>query len=260
MSRIHATAVIDPGAELGPDVEIGPYCVVGPRVRLERGVVLRPHVLVDGNTEIGAETIIYSFASIGEIPQDKKYKGESTRLVIGERNTIREHVTMQPGTEVAGGLTTIGNDNLIMVGAHIAHDCHVGNHVIMTNETLLAGHVRVEDHVNLAGRCAVQQFVRIGESAMVMALSGLVLDCAPFLRVQGYPARVIGVNRIGLERRGMPRETIEAIEQAYRLVFRSNLPSVEAFAAVREQLPESREAEQLVAFLEKSERGFARIR
>lgn len=260
MSRIHATAVIDPKAEIGPDVEIGPYCVVGSRARLGRAVVLRPHVLVEGNTEIGAETTVYSFASIGEIPQDKKYKGESTRLVIGERNTIREHVTMQPGTEVAGGLTTVGSDNLIMVGAHIAHDCHVGNHVIMTNETLLAGHVRVEDYANLAGRCALQQFVRVGESSMVMALSGLVLDCAPFLRVQGYPARVIGVNRVGIERRGFSRAKIDAIEQAYRIIFRSNLPSVEAFAAVREQLPDSHEAEQMVAFLEKSERGFARIR
>ncbi|MEE9280853.1 MAG: acyl-ACP--UDP-N-acetylglucosamine O-acyltransferase [Myxococcota bacterium] len=260
MSRIHPTAVIDPKAEIGPDVEIGPYAVVGPQVRLEHGVVLRPYAFVTGHTEVGPETTIYSFASVGEIPQDQKYKGESTRLVIGARNTIREHATIQPGTEVAGGLTTIGDDNLIMIGAHIAHDCHVGSHVIMTNEVLLAGHVQIGDYANLAGRSAVQQFVRVGESGMAMGMAGLVMDCAPFLRVHGYPARVIGVNRIGLERRGFSEERIEAVEQACRIIFRSNLAPVEAFAAVREQLPDSREAEQMVAFLEKSERGFARIR
>ncbi len=260
LSGIHPTAVVDPKAEVASDVEIGPFAVVGPQVRLESGVVLRPHALVTGHTEVGPETTIYSFASVGEIPQDQKYKGESTRLVIGGRNTIREHVTINTGTEVAGGLTTIGDDNLMMVGVHIAHDCHVGSHVIMTNEVLLAGHVRIEDHVNLAGRSAVNQFARVGESSMVMGMCGLVADCAPFLRVHGYPARVIGVNRIGLERRGFSEEKIEAIEQAYRIIFRSNLTPVEAFASVREQLPDSREAEHMVAFLEKSERGFARFR
>ncbi len=260
MSEIHPTAVIDSKAEIDSDVEIGPYAVVGPQVRLERGVVLRPHAFVTGNTEIGPGTVIYSFASIGEIPQDQKYRGESTRLVIGARNTFREHATIQPGTEVAGGLTTVGDDNLIMIGAHIAHDCHVGSHVIMSNNVLFAGHVRIEDHVYLAGRSAVQQFARVGESAMVSGMSGLVQDGAPFLKLHGYPARVMGVNRINLERRGFSEERIDAIELAYRVIFRSNLAPVDAFARVREQVPNSREAEQMVAFLEKSERGFARFR
>ncbi len=260
MSGIHPTAIVDPNAELASDVTIGPYAVIGPRVRLGPGVELRPHALVTGSTEIGPETVIYSFASVGEIPQDQKYRGESTRLVIGARNTIREHVTIHPGTEVAGGLTTIGDDNLIMIGVHVAHDCHIGSHVIMTNEVLLAGHVRVEDHAYLAARSAVLQFLRIGESAMLSAMSGIVMDAAPFLKLHGYPARVIGVNRINLERRGFSEQRIEAVELAYRIIFRSNLIPVEAFAAVREQLPDSREAEHMIAFLEKSERGFARFR
>ncbi len=260
MSGIHPTAIIDPKAELASDVTIGPYAVVGPQVRLGSGVELRPHALVMGHTEIGPETVIYSFASVGEIPQDQKYRGESTRLVIGARNTIREHATIHPGTEVAGGLTTIGDDNLIMIGVHVAHDCHIGSHVIMTNETLLAGHVRVEDHAYLAARCAILQFLRVGESAMLSAMSGLVQDAAPFLKLQGYPARVIGVNRVNMERRGFSGDRIEAVELAYRIIFRSNLSPVEAFAAVREQLPDSRDAEHMIAFLEKSERGFARFR
>ena len=260
MSGIHPSAVVEPGAQLGEGVVIGPYSVVGPHVRLEDGVELRPHAYVTGHTEVGPETKIFSFASVGEIPQDLKYRGEATRLVIGARNTIREHVTIHPGTEDAGGLTTVGDDNLIMVGAHVAHDCQVGSHAIISNAVLLAGHVRIEDHVYLAGGAAIQQFVRVGAYAMVAGFAGLMRDAAPFLRVQGHPSRVIGVNRVLLERESFDAERIVAIERAYRILFRSGKRPTESFAQVRAELPDSPDAERMVAFLEKSERGFARAR
>ena len=260
MSRIHPTAVVDPAAQLGEGVEIGAYAFVGPQVRLGNGVVLRPHAYVVGQTEVGPETTIFSFAAIGEVPQDLKYRGEPTRLVIGARNTVREHVTIHPGTEDAGGLTTVGDDNLIMVGSHIAHDCHLGSHTIIANNVLLAGHIRIEDHAYLAGGAAIQQFLRIGTFAMVAGYAGVMQDIAPFVRAQGHPARVLGVNRVLLKRANVPDERIAEVERAHRIIFRSGKRPVEAFAEVRKELPNSPEAELMVAFLEKSERGFARAR
>ncbi|MCP4003304.1 MAG: acyl-ACP--UDP-N-acetylglucosamine O-acyltransferase [bacterium] len=257
---IHPTAVVDPKAEIDPAAEVGPFSVIGPKVRLAEGVVVHSHAVVTGRTEVGAETQIFPFASVGEIPQDLKYAGGDTRVVIGARNTIREHVTIHAGIEQAGGLTTIGDDNLLMVGVHVAHDCQVGSHTIMANNVLLAGHVSVGDYAYLAGASGVQQFVRVGESAMVAGMSGLMNDAAPFLIVQGYPARVFKINRINMERRGMSKEQIEGAETAFRVIFRSGLRAHEAFAKVREDLPDSQEAERMVAFLEKSERGFARRR
>lgn len=260
MSGIHATAIIDPSAEVDPSAEIGPYVVIGPNVRLASGVVLRPHAHVTGHTEIGEGTEIFPFASVGEPPQDQKYRGEPTRLVVGARNVIREYVTMNPGTSAGGGLTAVGDDNLFMLGVHVAHDCHVGNHVIVANNVQLAGHVRVENFAVLGANSAVHQFVRIGESSMLAALGGLRLDLAPYVLGEGYPTRILRVNRINLERRGIPEEKIRSVEQAFRLIFRTGLRPVDAFARVREELPDSLEAEHLVAFLEKSERGFARVR
>ncbi len=260
MTRIHATAIVDPRAEVDATVEIGPYAVVGPEVRLGAGVVLKSHAHVTGRTEVGPETRIYSFASVGEIPQDKKYRGEPTRLVIGARNQIREHVTLSPGTAQGGGLTSIGDDNLLMIGSHVGHDCQIGSDVVMANNVGLAGHVRVENHAFLAAFAGVHQFCRIGESAMLAGFAGVVQDVAPYAIAQGNHARVIGVNRINLERRGFAPERIEAVERSFRLVFRSKLLPRDAFARVREELSESPEAEHLVAFLEKSERGFCRMR
>lgn len=257
---IHPTAIVDPRAELGPAVEIGPYSVVGPHVRLGEGVVLRPHAHVTGYTELGRETQVFSFASIGETPQDLKYKGEPTRLVIGERNVLREYVTIHPGTGAGRGQTTVGDDNLLMIGTHVGHDSQIGSHIVMANDVVLAGHVIVEDYAVLEGRAAVQQFCRIGESAFLAALAGLMQDLAPFAWSQGHPARVLRLNRINLERRGLTPERIDAVDRAFRLVFRSGLRAREAFARVREEIPDSPEAEHLVAFLEKSERGFARVR
>jgi UDP-N-acetylglucosamine acyltransferase len=260
MKRIHATAIVDSAAELADGVEIGPFCTVGPNVRLGEGVVLRSHAVVSGYTEVGRETQVFPFAALGEPPQDVKYKGEPTRLEIGARNMIREQVTIHPGTAIGGGTTRVGDDNLILVNAHIGHDCMVGSHVILANNVMLAGHVVVEDFAYLAGGVAVQQHVRIGESVMVGGLSGLTQDAAPFTLVNGWPARVVKMNRINLERRGIPAERIDDVERAFRLIFRDGLKATDAYARVRAELPNCPEAERMVAFLEKSEHGFARRR
>jgi UDP-N-acetylglucosamine acyltransferase len=257
---IHPTAVVDPQAEVDPSVEIGPYSVVGPHVRLAAGVVLHPHSYVTGYTEIGPETHVFSFAAVGEIPQDKKYRGEPTRLVIGARNRIREHVTLHPGTAGGGGLTTVGDDNLLMIGTHVAHDCHIGSHVIMANNVGLAGHVRIEDHAVLGAFTGVHQFVRFGRYAMTAAMSAVSLDIPPFALAAGDRAHLVGLNKVNLERNGFSSERIEALERAFRIIFRSGQRARQAFSQVREELAGSTDAEQLVAFLEKSERGFCRVR
>ncbi len=260
MSKIHPSAVIDPKAELDSTVEVGPFSIVGPHVRLGAGVVLRPHTHITGHTEIGAETVIFPFASVGEAPQDNKYKGEPTKLTIGERNMIREYVTLHPGTPGGAGLTSIGDDNLFMIGVHVGHDCHVGHHVIMANQVAIAGHVRVEDHAVLGAAVHVHQFVRIGESAMCAALAGVSQDVAPFCLAQGYPSRLLRVNGVNMERRGFGPERLKDIQRAFRIIFRQGLRPHEAFAQVRETIPDSQDAERMVAFLEKSERGFCRVR
>jgi UDP-N-acetylglucosamine acyltransferase len=257
---IHPTACVDPAAEVDPQAEIGPYCVVGPHVRLARGVVLRSHVCVSGRTEIGEGTQIFPFAAIGEQPQDLKFRGEETRLLIGARNLIREHATVHPGTADGGGLTAIGDDNWLMIGTHVGHDCRIGNHVMMGNAVQLAGHVSIADYAYVQASAAVQQFLRIGESAFVAAKAGVMQDIAPFSWCQGHPTRVLRMNRVGLERRGYTAEQIEPVEAAYRLIFRSKLSPRESLARARALWPQSAEVERLVAFLEKSERGFARVR
>ena len=234
--------------------------MVGPHVRLARGVVLRSHVTVSGQTEIGEGTKIFPFAAIGEQPQDLKFRGEETRLVIGARNLIREHVTIHPGTANGGAVTTIGDDNWLMIGTHIGHDCRVGNHVMLGNGVQLAGHVTIADFSYLQANSAVQQFLRVGESAFVAAMACVMQDIAPFAWCQGHPTRVLRMNRVGLERRGLTAEQIEPVEAAYRLIFRSKLPPRESLARARALFPQSAEVERLVSFLEKSERGFARVR
>lgn len=253
-------ACVDPGAEVDPEAEVGPFCVVGPHVRLARGVVLRSHVVVAGRTEIGEGTQIFAFASVGEQPQDVKFRGEETRLVIGARNLIREHVTVHPGTADGGGLTQIGDDNWLMIGTHVGHDCRIGNHVMMGNGVQLAGHVTIGDFAYVQASAAVQQFLRIGESAFVAAKAGVMQDIAPFAWCQGHPTRVLRMNRVGLERRGLTAEQIEPVEAAFRLIFRSKRTPRESLAQARVLWPQSAEVERLVAFLEKSERGFARVR
>lgn len=219
MANIHATAVIDSKASLGKDVEIGPYCIVEGDVTLEDGVVLRSHVVVGGNTRVGAETEIYPFASIGLAPQDLKYAGENSELIIGCRNRIREYVTMNPGTTNGGMVTRVGDDCLFMTGSHVAHDCIVGDHVILANNATLGGHVTIEEGAIIGGLSAVHQFVRIGRHAMVGGMSGVEHDVIPYGMAIGERARMQGLNMIGLKRHGFNRADIRAMSEAYAILF-----------------------------------------
>ena len=219
MPQIHPTAIVAPGATLAEDVSIGPYCVVGEEVVLGAGVTLIAHIVVDGRTTIGEKTRIFPFASIGLEPQDLKYRGEKSRLVIGRHNTIREHVTMNPGTEGGGMVTRVGDHGLFMVGTHVAHDCQIGDHVIMANNATLAGHVVVEDYALLGGLSAVHQFVRIGQHAMIGGMSGVERDVIPYGQVMGDRARLSGLNIIGMQRRGFSREDIQTLRSAYQFLF-----------------------------------------
>jgi UDP-N-acetylglucosamine acyltransferase len=216
---IHASAVVSPGSSLAEDVVIGPFCVVGPKVVLGRGVKLYSHVVVEGHTQIGEQTEVFPFASLGHAPQDLKFSGEDSRLVIGARNRIREHVTMSPGTAGGGMETVVGDDCLFMVGSHVAHDCHVGNRVILANNATLAGHVTVEDFAILGGLSAVHQFVRIGAHAMIGGMSGVESDVIPFGLVKGERASLHGLNLVGMERRGFAKEDVQAARKAFQVVF-----------------------------------------
>jgi UDP-N-acetylglucosamine acyltransferase len=222
MALIHPTAIVATGASLADDVVIGPYSVVGAGVALAAGVVLRSHVVVDGQTAIGEGTQIFPFASIGLEPQDMKYRGEKSTLEIGKNNTIREYVTINPGTTGGGMITRIGDNCLLMAGVHVAHDCQVGNHVILVNNATLGGHVVVEDYALLGGLSAVHQFVRIGRHAMIGGMSGVERDVIPSGQVMGDRARLCGLNIIGMQRRGFSREDIQGLRNAYHFLFSSN--------------------------------------
>jgi UDP-N-acetylglucosamine acyltransferase len=222
MPRVHPTAIVARGARLSDDVIVGPYCVIGEHVVLAQGVSLKAHVVIDGRTRIGAGTRIFPFASIGLEPQDLKYAGEQSSLEIGRNNTIREHVTINPGTEGGGMVTRLGNHCLLMTGAHIAHDCQVGDHVILVNHATLGGHVIVEDYAILGGLSAVHQFVRIGRHAMIGGMSGVERDVIPYGQVMGERARLCGLNIIGMQRRGFSREDIQGLRNAYQYLFSSD--------------------------------------
>ena len=212
-SAIHPSAVIDPAARIGAGCEIGPFCVVGPQVELGRGVVLKSHVVVTGETAIGDETTVFPFASIGEIPQDLKFRGERARLEIGARNRIREYVTMNPGTEGGGGVTRIGDDGLFMANCHVAHDCQIGNRVVLVNSVAVAGHCVLGDDVIVGGLSGIHQFVRIGRGAMIGALSMVTADVIPYGLVQGPRAHLDGLNLVGLKRRGANRAEIAELRE-----------------------------------------------
>lgn len=212
-TRIHPSAVIEPGAKIGAGVEIGPFCVIGPEVTLQDGVVLKSHVVVTGDTIIGPETVIFPFACIGEVPQDLKFRGEKVRLEIGARNRIREYVTMNPGTEGGGGVTRIGDDGLFMAGTHVAHDCIIGDRVILVNNVAVAGHCVLEDDVIVGGLSGVHQWVRIGRGAMIGAVTMVTADVLPFGLVQGPRGHLDGLNLVGLKRRGASRSDILALRK-----------------------------------------------
>ena len=219
MSQIHPTAIIEDGAQLGADVAIGPYCSIGANVALGNGVVLHSHVVVAGRTSVGNNTQIFPFASIAHNPQDLKYDGEPSALEIGADNVIREHVTMNPGTQGGGMLTKIGDGCLFMIGAHVAHDCHIGDHVILVNNATLGGHVEIGEWAIIGGLSAVHQFVRIGRHAMVGGMSGVENDVIPYGSVFGNRAHLSGLNLVGLKRRGFSRDDIHDLRRAYRLIF-----------------------------------------
>ena len=249
MTDIHPTAVVDGKARIGHRVVIGPYCCVGPDVELKDRVRLNSHVVVMGSTTVGEGTVIYPFASIGHPPQDLKYKGEKSRLVVGRKNVIREHVTMNPGTEGGGMLTQTGDECLFMVGAHVAHDCRIGNHVILVNNATLGGHVRIDDWAILGGLSAVHQFARIGKHAMVGGMSGVENDVIPYGSVTGNRARLSGLNIVGLKRRDFSRDVIHALRNAYRLLFAQEGTMAERLADVSEMFSDNEPVMDIVNFI-----------
>ncbi len=253
---IHPTAVIDPSAELDTGVQVGPYAVIDANVKIGRDSWIGPHAVLRGPTEIGRENRIFQFASIGEDPQDKKYRGERTQLCIGDRNQIREFVTIHRGTVQDQGVTRIGDDNLIMAYCHVAHDCRIGNQVIMANAASLAGHVQIEDWAILGGFTIVHQFCRVGAHSFSAMGSVVAQDIPPFVLISGHPAEAHGINTEGLRRRGFPQETIAQLKQAYRLLYKSGLRLDQAIAAIR-QLGDPK-AHLLADFLSQSTRGFVR--
>jgi len=253
-TAIHPSAVVEPGATLGQGVRIGPFCHVGPQVRLGDGVSLKSHVVVTGDTEIGAETVIFPFACIGEIPQDLKFQGEQTRLVIGARNRIREYVTMNPGTAGGGGLTRIGDDGLFMACSHVAHDCRIGDRVILVNSVAVAGHCVLEDEVIVGGLSGVHQFVRIGRGAMIGALTMVAADVLPHALVSGPRGQMEGLNLVGLKRRGAGRADIAALRDLLAALGSGSFRDTARARAEGEVTPMERE--MLDFILGPSERSF----
>jgi UDP-N-acetylglucosamine acyltransferase len=253
--QIHPTAVVSARAEVGEGSHIGPYCTVGDEVRLGARVRLESHVVVDGRTEIGDDTHVFPFASVGLAPQDLKYRGEPAETRIGRRNRVREFVTIHRGTEGGGMLTSVGDDCLIMAQAHVAHDCHVGSRVIMANAATLAGHVEVSDGANVGAYSGVHQFCRVGREAYVGGYSVVVKDALPFALTVGNHAKCYGLNTVGMKRRGYPAETIEALHHAFRLLLASKLNTTQALSAIREELRGPAEVEELLRFIETSQRG-----
>lgn len=248
-NMFHPTAIVDPKATLGQGVRIGAYSVVGPQVTLGDGVMLHSHVVIDGETRIGEATEIFPFASIGHRPQDKKFKGENSRLVIGARNVIREHVTMNPGTEGGGLLTQVGSDCLFMASSHVAHDCMVGNHVILANNATLAGHVSVGDFAIIGGLSAIHQFVRIGAHAFIGGMSGVEKDVIPYGTVKGERASLDGLNLVGLKRRNVERERIHALRHVFKELFLKTEGTLSTRAeALRANYPQE-EATALLSFV-----------
>ena len=252
---IHETAIVMQGAELGEDCSIGPFCTVGAEVTLGDGVVLDSHVVVDGKTSIGARTHVFPFASIGLAPQDLKYAGEPTATQIGQDNQIREFVTIHRGTAGGGALTKIGDRNLLMAQAHVAHDCEIGSDVIMANAATLAGHVEIADRANVGAYSGVHQFCRVGVEAFVGGYSVVVKDAPPFAIIQGNHAKCYGLNKVGLKRRGHSKDTIEKLGHAYHLLLTAKLNTTQAVERIKQEISDCPEVDELVRFIETSKRG-----
>ncbi|MGH7254931.1 MAG: acyl-ACP--UDP-N-acetylglucosamine O-acyltransferase [Nitrospirales bacterium] len=257
--RIHPTAVVHPKAELAEDVEVGPFSVIGEHVKIGRGSRLIAHVYVEGWTEIGERCQLYPYASIGSPPQHLQYRNEPTRVQIGHDNLIREYVTINRGTVPGGGLTKIGNQNFLMAYVHVAHDCLLGDQLIMANAATLAGHITVGDHAIIGGLVGIHQFVRVGAYAMIGGCSAVGRDVPPYMRAAGgYRARLYGLNSIGLKRLGFGSERISALKRAYELLFRSGHRMAEAIKQVRDTFKDSPDVMEVVRFIEGSKRGICR--
>jgi UDP-N-acetylglucosamine acyltransferase len=255
---IHPSAIIHPKAELGEGVSVGPYSIIGEHVRIGDGTRVASHVVIDGHTTIGRDNQIFQFCSIGEVPQDKKYKGEPTLLTIGDRNVIREYCSFNLGVPGAGGLTSVGSDNWIMAYVHIAHDCHVGNHTTFANNATLAGHVIVGDWVTLGGFTGVHQFVRIGAHSFCGVSTVLLQDLPPYVTASGNPSAPHGINSEGLKRRGFTPEAIAQIKRAYKVLYRQGLTLDEARAAIAEMASQTPELKVFSDFIAESGRGIVR--
>jgi UDP-N-acetylglucosamine acyltransferase len=254
---IHPTAVIDPGAQIGADCEIGPFCVIGPNVTLGARSRLHSHVVLDGHTVLGVENEIFPFASIGLKTQDLKWKGGITRTVIGDRNTFREYVTIHSATS-DGETTVVGSQNHILAYCHLAHNVHLGSHIIMSNVATLAGHVTVEDHAVVGGLAAVHQFCRIGKMSIIGGCSKVVQDVPPFMLADGNPASTRTINKVGLERNGVSEEAQNALKQAYKIIFREGITVSNAIAKIESELPQLPEVQHLLQFARSSQRGLAK--
>ncbi|MBK9317126.1 MAG: acyl-ACP--UDP-N-acetylglucosamine O-acyltransferase [Acidobacteria bacterium] len=252
---IHPTSIIHPGAEVGAGVSVGPYTLIGDKVILREDIEIAGHVVIEGPCEIGRGTRIYPFASIGLPPQDLKYSGEDTRLIVGERNVIREYVTMNRGTVGGGGITSVGDNNLFMTQSHIAHDSRVGSHNIFANAASLAGHVTINDHITLGAFVGVHQFCRVGSYAFIGAYSKIVKDALPYARTDGADAKCYGANSIGLRRKGFSSETVQDIQKAFRILLASKLNTSQAIERIKAEMTPTPEVDYLIEFIETAERG-----
>jgi UDP-N-acetylglucosamine acyltransferase len=256
--EIHPTAIIHSKAQLGPGVKIGPYCVVGENVQIGQDTILESHVVAEGWTKIGDRCHLFPFVSVGAAPQAVRYRGEPTRLNIGNDNRIREFVTIHRGTVGGGGETLLGEQNFIMAYSHIAHDCKIGNQVIMANNSTLAGHILVEDFAIVGGLVAIHQFARVGCFSLIGGASGIPQDIPPYTVAAGNRARLYGLNLVGLKRHKFPEATVSALKQAYRILFRSHLTLQKAMARVEKEVADCPEIRHLLEFLKNSKRGVCR--
>lgn len=260
-TRIHQTAIVAPGTEIGQGVEIGPYCVIGPDARIGDRARLISHVIVDGHTSIGDESVLYPFVSVGMAPQDLKYRGEPTRVEIGPRCQLREHVTVHRGTPHGGGVTRLGADCFLLAVSHVAHDCELGNGVIVANNVVMGGHVRIGDNAYIGGSAAIHQFVRIGRAAMIGGVAGVEADVIPFGLVLGNRARLSGLNIIGLKRRGVEKARIHQMRAAFQVLFANDGVLSERIARVEATQGSDPLVAEIIAFMrEDSHRGLIRAR
>ena len=258
MNKIHPTAIISPEVEIGDNVEIGPYAIIEGKIKIGDNCKIFPFVHIQGYTEIGENTKIFTGAIIGSVPQDLKYKGDITYLKIGKNNTIREYVTINPGTS-AGEETIIGDNNLIMAYAHIAHNCKVGNNVIIANSGTLAGHVEIDDYAIIGGLVGIHQFCRIGKHSIIGGCSKVVMDIIPFIMADGHPAIPYGLNIIGLKRRNFSEEKIKILNEAYKIIFKSGLNTSQALKKL-EEMNDCEEVKEIIEFIKSSKRGIAKER